>query len=104
MCRPDAGEPELLGDGGDDGHRAVGRDREHAVDADTPCDLDDLGDGREVDDLGDVGRGEARRFGVAIDRGDAKAAGARLLDRAPLMASRAHEENRRHGGRCYPRG
>ena len=64
-------------------------------------DLDDLVDGREVDDLRDVGRREARRVRVAVDRSDAQAASARLLDRTTLMAPRAHEENRRHGARCY---
>ena len=32
--RSDARQAELLGDGGDDGHGAIGRHREHAVDAD----------------------------------------------------------------------
>ena len=99
VSRADPREPELLGDGGDDGHGAVGRDREHAVDADAPRDLDHLVDVGEVDDLGDVGRREARRLGVPVDRGDAQPPGARLLDRAALMAPGADEEHGLHGRR-----
>ncbi len=95
----DAGQAELLGHRGDDGHRSISGDRQHAVDADASCDLHDLGDVREVDDLGDVGRREAGRVGVSVDRGDAQAARARLLDRAPLMAPGADEEDGRHGRR-----
>ena len=98
--RSDARQAELLGDGGDDGDCAIGRHREHTVDADSSRDLDHLGDAREVDDLRNVGRREAGRVRVAVDRGHAQAAGARLLDRTALMAPCADEENRRHGRRC----
>ncbi len=99
--RADAGESQGFGHRRHDGNRAVGRDRQHAVRGYTSGDVEDLLDRREVDDLGDVRGREARCFGVAVDRCDPKPTGARLLDRAPLMASRAHEEDRRHGGRCY---
>ena len=94
--RPDAGQTELLGDRGDDRHRAIGRHREHAVDADATSDLDHLGDRSEVDDLRDVRGGEPRRVGIAIDRRDTEATCASLLDGTPLMAPCAYEENRRH--------
>jgi len=42
---------------------------------------------------------ETGRLRIAVDGDDAQAAGARLLDRPPLMAACAHEENRLHGGR-----
>ena len=98
--RSDARQAELLGDGGHDGDGAIGGHREHTVDADSSRDLDHLGDAREVDDLRNVGRREARRVRVAVDRGHAQAAGARLLDGTALVASGADEENRCHGRRC----
>ena len=97
--RPDSGEAELLGDGGHDGDGAIGGHGEHPVDPDSPRDLEHFRDGREVDHLGDVGLREARRLRVAIDRDDTQPARSCLCDRAALMASCAHEENRRHGGR-----
>ena len=51
----------------------------------------------EVDDLGHVCQGEPGRVRVSIDRDDAKAPLARLRDRAALVASRADEEDARHG-------
>ena len=95
----DPRKPELLRHGRDDGHGAVGRDRERAVDADASGDLDHLADVGEVDDLGDVGRREARRLGVPVDRRDPQPAGARLLDRAALVAPGADEEHGLHGRR-----
>ena len=95
----DPGQSELLGDGGDDGHGAVGRDREHAVDADAPRDLDHLVGVGEVDDLGDVGRRESRCVGVPVDCRDPQSPGARLLDRATLVAPGADEEHGLHGRR-----
>ena len=65
--RADPREPELLRDGCDDGYGAVGGDREHAVDAVAPRDLDHVVDVGEVDDLGDVGRRESRCLRVAVD-------------------------------------
>ncbi len=95
----DPGQPERLGDGGDDGHGAVCRDREHAVDADAPRELDHLIGVREVDDLGDVGRRESRCLGVPVDCRDPQPPGARLLDRATLVAAGADEEHGLHGRR-----
>ena len=97
--RPDAGKPELLGDRRDDGHGAIGRDREHAVDPDPPRDLDHGRDVAEVDDLCDVGRREPGSVGIAIDGRDAQAARASLLDRAALVAPGADEEDGLHGRR-----
>jgi len=97
--RADPRESELLRDGGDDRHRAIGRDGECAVDADAPGDLHDLGDIREIDDLGDVGGGQPGRLSVPIDRGHAKSFTARLLDCATLVAPGADEEHGLHGRR-----
>jgi len=62
----------------------------------------------EVDDLGHVCQGEPGRVRVSIDRDDAKAPLARLRDRAALVASRADEEDARHGAivdaRSWTRG
>ena len=96
---PIPGNPSVLRDGGDDGHGAVGRDRERAVDADASGDLDHLVDVREVDDLGDVGRRESRCLGVPVDCRDPQPPGARLLDRATLVAPGADEEHGLHGRR-----
>ena len=61
----------------------------------------DLGDGggvAEVDYLRLVREREAGRVGVPVDRDDPRAELAHALDRAPLVASRADEEDRaRHG-------
>jgi hypothetical protein len=65
-----------------------------------PADLGHRGDLGEVDDLGDVGGCEARRFGVAVDRDDPQVPRACVLDRAALVAPRADEEDRPNGGRC----
>ena len=97
--RPDAGKPERFGDCCDDGYGAIGGERQHAVDADPARDLHHRVDVAEVDDLCDIGRGEARGVGVAIDRGDAQAARAGLLDRAALVAPGADEEDGLHGRR-----
>ena len=69
--RSDPGEAERLRHGCHDRDGAIGRHREHAVDADAPRDVHDLGNRREVDDLGDVRDRQAGRLGVAIDRHDA---------------------------------
>jgi hypothetical protein len=60
-------------------------------------DLLDRIDVGEVDDLRHVRRLEARRVGIAVDCDDADPAIARLGDRAALVASRADEEEARHG-------
>ena len=95
--RADRRQPEPLGHGGDDGNRAIRRDRQRAVDASPPRDVLDRLDVREVDDLGHVGEGEPRSLCVAIDRDDAQAALTRLGDRAALVAPGADEEDARHG-------
>jgi hypothetical protein len=69
------------------------------VHADPARDLDDGLDVREVDDLGDVGGHEPGRVAVAVDGGNVKAAGPRLLDRATLVPPRADKEDRCHGRR-----
>ena len=98
----DPGQPERLGDGRDDRHRPVGRDGHYAVDFVPAADLGDGGRVAEVDHLRLVRECEPRRVGVPVDRDDTRAQLARTLDRAPLVASRADEEDRApHGGRCY---
>ena len=52
-----AGQPELLGDGGDHGYRAVCRHGQDSVDTDAASGCDDLGDIHEVDDLSYVRHG-----------------------------------------------
>ena len=69
------------------------------VDPDAPCYLEHLRDRLEVDHPGDVGLRQAGRFGAPIDRDYPQSTRACLGDRAALMTSCAHEENRRHGGR-----
>ena len=46
-----------------------------------------------------IGRGKAGRLGIAVDRYDAQAARAGLLDRAALVAPGADEEDGLHGRR-----
>ncbi len=50
--------------------------------------------------VGDVGRSQARRLGVPVDRDDAQSLRACVLDRAALVAPGADEEDRLHGCRC----
>ena len=61
--RADPGQTEPLGHRGHDGHGAVGRDGQHAVDGVPPADLGNCVDVLEVDDLRHVGllRARARR-------------------------------------------
>ena len=88
-------------DRGDDWHGPVGGDRHDAVDRVPPAELGDRIDVAEVDDLRLLGRREPRCVGVPVDGDDAGAELARALDRAPLVASRADEEDRaRHRARC----
>ena len=91
---PIAGQPELLGDGRDDRHRAVGGDGQRAVDA--------VSRGRPRSPpstswkstvLADVGAREARGVRIAVDRDDAQAELLRPCDRPPLMAAGADEED-----------
>ena len=93
-----------LGDRGDDGHRAVGRDRQHAVDlhvARTPSAPPRSVRGNRPP-WRCRPRASPRRIGVAVDRGDAQPELLRALDRAPLMAAGADEENGLlHDARCY---
>ena len=89
----DPGQAERLGDGGDDGHGAVGRDGQDAVDRVPPRDLGDGGDVREVDRLGDVRHLQPRRVGVPIDGDDAQPQLLRAQDRAALMPAGADEED-----------
>ncbi len=96
----DTREAELVRHGGNDRHGAVGRDRQHTVDALSAADLGDRGNVGEVHDLGDVGRGEPGRVRIAIDGDDSQVACACVLDRAALVATCADEEDGLHGGRC----
>ena len=95
----DRRQAEALGHRRDDGDGAVGGDGQHAVDRVAARDLGHRVDVREVDDLGDVGDRKPGRVGVAVDGDDAKAALARLQDRAALVAAGADEEDRLHDAR-----
>ena len=66
----DAGQRERFRDRSCRDHRAVARDRQHAVDAVHRGRGDDLRDVREVDVDGDVGDLEADRVWVAVDGDD----------------------------------
>jgi hypothetical protein len=96
----DAREAELLCDCGHDWDCAVRGDGEDAVNSVPARDLENRFDVCEVDDLGDVCGGEPRRLLVTVDADDPKAAGARMLDRAPLMPPGADEEDGLHARRC----
>ena len=98
---PIDGKTEALGHRRDDGHGAVGRDGQRAVDCVAPRDLGDRVDIGEVDRLGDVGDLQAERVGIAVDGDDANALVSRLHDRASLVAPGADEEDGLHTGRCY---
>jgi hypothetical protein len=67
---PDAGEAACLCDAGDDGHGTVGRERHHALYSMAAPDFGDVGDVSEIDHLGYVGDGEARRLRISVDRDD----------------------------------
>ena len=102
----DSRQAERLRDGRDDGHRAIGRDGEDAVDAVAAADLDHALDVLEVDRLADVGDGEPERVGIPVDGDDAEPELLRAHDRPPLVAACADEQNglSLHRGRCYLRG
>ncbi len=93
---PDPGQPERLGDRCHDGNRAVGRDREHAVDIVPPRRFDDQVHMREIDELTDVGGPEPQRVRVAVDRDDAVPELLHALDGAALMAAAADEQDGLH--------
>jgi hypothetical protein len=97
----DSGEPERLGDGGHDGHRAVGGNGQNPLGPVPAADVGHRGDVREVHDLGHVGFAQPGRLGIPVDGDDAVSELARALDRAPLVAPRADEEDRAHAARCY---
>jgi hypothetical protein len=99
----DTWQAERLRNGGDDRHRAVGGDRQRAVDAVPAADLDDAVDVLEVDDLADVGGLEAERGAIPVDGDDAEPELLCPPDRAALVAARADEEDglSAHRGRCY---
>ena len=96
---PIPGNPSASATAATMGTARSARDREHAVDADAPRELDHLTGVGEVDDLGDVGRRESRCLGVPVDCRDPQPPGARLLDGATLVAAGADEEHGLHGRR-----
>ena len=91
--RADPRQPARLGDRGDDRHRAVGADGQHAVELDARRRLQHGVDVREVDDLRDVRLREPERVRVPVDRRDAQSQLLRPQDRAALMAAGADEED-----------
>ena len=100
----DARQAERLRDRGDDRHSAIGRDREHAVDAVTACDLRDRRDVGEVHRLRDVRLAQAERVGIAVDGHDAEPELLRPQDRAALVAARADEQHAAHLARAFRLG
>ena len=95
----DRRQPEPLRHRSDDRDRAIGGDRQGAVDVVAAGDVCDSVDVGEVDRLGDVGDVQAGRVRVAVDADDTQAALAGLQDGAPLVPPRADEEDRLHCGR-----
>ena len=91
--RADPRQAERFGDGSNDRHRPVGRNRECAVDAVPAGDLDDLVHILEVDDFADVGSLEPRGGAVPVDRDDAEAELLGALDCAALMTACSDEED-----------
>ena len=98
--RADSRQAESLRDRRHHRNGAICRHRQRPIDTHGAGDFDDLRHGREVDDLRDVRRCETRCVPVAVDCSDTQSARACLLDRTPLMAPCAYEQNRRHGRRC----
>ena len=94
--RPDPRQPARLGDCGHDGHGAVGRHRQHAVERLALDRLEHRLDVREVDDEAAVGIAEPERVRVAVDGQHAQPELLRPQDRVPLVASRADEEDGLH--------
>ncbi len=92
----DAGKPERLRDSGDDGHRPVGCECEHAVDGVPAADVRHRVDVGEVDDLGDVCDREPGRGAVCIDGDDARSQLLHPRDPAALVSARADEEDGFH--------
>ena len=97
----DPRQPELLRHGRDHGDCAVGGDREHAVHPVAPRHVGDACNVGEVDRLGDVDLGEPGRVGIAVDADHTVPELLRPLDRAPLVAPGADEEDGWHAARCY---
>jgi hypothetical protein len=94
--RPDPRQAERLRDGGDDGHGAVRRHRQHAVDLVPARDLPHRGDVGEVDRLSSIGLAEPERLGVPVDRDRTQAELLRPQDRAALVAAGADEQDAAH--------
>ncbi len=86
-----------------DGHGAIGRDRQRAVDRVVAGYLGDRVDVGEVDSLCNVGDLETERFGVAVDGDHTNPLLPCLQDRAPLVAPGADKEDGLHTARCYSR-
>ena len=95
----DAPQSEILGNGCHCWHGSVGRDREHAVRADTACGLDRDRNFAEVDRLEDVGIVLRDGLRVPVEGDHAVAERLRAQDGGALVASGAEHEDRLHLGR-----
>src|SRR5215211_928223 len=91
---PDAGEAACLCDGGDDRHGAVGRERHYAAYSMPAPDFGDVGDVSEIDHLGCICDGEARRLRISVDRDDPDTELLDAHERATLVPAGAHEQHR----------
>ena len=95
----DPGQAQPVGHRCDDGHGAVGGDRQHPVHLVCAAQCGNVVERREVDPFADVRDREPGRVLLRVDRDDAQAAGARLLDRTALMDAGADEEDGLHAAR-----
>ncbi len=98
--RPDPGQAEPLGDGGDDGHGAVDGDGQHALDRVCPRDFGHRSDVAEVEDDRHVGVGEPGRLRVGVHGDHAQPQLFRAQDRTPLVSPGSDEQNGPHRRRC----
>ena len=91
--RSHPGEPELLRHRGNDRNGPLGRERDDALDAVPPAELDDGAKVAEVDDLRYVGLRETDGVGVSVDRHHLETELVSALDDAALVAPRADEQD-----------
>jgi nucleoside-diphosphate-sugar epimerase len=98
MCglRADSRQAERLGDGGDDGDGAVGRNRKHTLHVVPAGDVGHPAYVAEIEHLARVRIAQAGRRRIAVHRDNSQPSLPRLRDRTLLVAACPHEENRAH--------
>ena len=100
----DPRQVERLGDRCDDRDGPVGRDRQHAVEPPSAHRPQNGLQVCEVDDLRDICLTQTEGIRIAVDGSHPQPELLRALDRPPLMATRADEEDGLlHERRCYLR-